>query len=94
MYSSSQLQEDILSRVGCWTKGRKVQAKVVATTARSFTRGHRMRRAFTIPALEVDIEEGPFGAVSKPEKLVWSLLGHETRLGVGGLLKAGTWWWG
>lgn len=53
-----------------------------------------MLRAFVIPALEVDCEERPFGPTSKPEKLVCSLLGHETLLGVGGLLNTGTRWWG
>lgn len=49
--------------------------------------------AFVVPALEVDFEEGPFSAMSKPEKLVWSMLGHETLLDVGMLLNIGTWWW-
>lgn len=53
-----------------------------------------MLREFLIPALEVDFEEGTSGATSKPEQLVWSVLGHETLLGVGGLLNIGTWWWG
>lgn len=95
MYSSLQLQKDVLSRDSCWTMaGGTGQAKVVATTALSFTRGRRMLRAVTIPALEVDLEEGPFGAMSNPEKVVWSMLGHETLLGVGGLLNTGMWWWG
>jgi len=42
-----------------------------------------MPPAFDVLALEVDFEEGPFGAVSEPEKLVWSVLGHETLLRCG-----------
>ena len=93
MYPSSQLQEDVLSRVSCWTKGRQVEAKLVATTALSFTRGHKMLHAIVIPALEVDFEEGPFCAMSKPKKLAWSVVGHETLLGVGMLLNTGTRRW-
>lgn len=66
---------------------------MVATTALFFTRGHMVLHAFVVPALEVDFEEGPFSAMSKPEKLVWSMLGHETLLDVGMLLNIGTWWW-